>query len=188
MGVKNLLGRSTEGVGKYPEQHDDRSRRAVAQRSITPEVSPFVLPSKPSDELAGAIQTCISEIATMWLLHRFSLAEATQSEPLDRQVANFSTAAFRAIKRFQILRSATQRHLWLIYFKGLLTAGVPAREQMLQAIRSLEAPSPAQTSNNQFAEPTGKTGSRFETITNSEQGKLSDSEALEQIERALAQT
>lgn len=188
MGEKRLLGRFTDMLGKRPDQYGDKNRSAREQRSTTPEASPSTSPSPPSDELAVAIQTCISEIAIMWLLHRFSLAAAMQSEPLDRQITDFSVAAFRAIKRFQILHGVTQRHLWLIYFKGLLTAGVPAREQILQAIRNVGTQGPIQGSKDPSTASTEKARSRIETTPNNPQGKLSDSEALEQIEKALAQT
>ncbi len=90
--------------------------------------------------LASSIQASVSEIAVVWMLHKWSLTQKMQSEPLHQQIRNFSPAAFDVImSRFPALKNAKQEHLWLIYFKGLLTAGTHPREEMTKAIQTVGA-------------------------------------------------
>jgi len=111
-----------------------------------------------------------------------------QDEPLHQQIKNFSPVAFDVIvSRFPALKNAKQEHLWLVYFKGLLTAGTHPREEMTKAIQTVGAQewirvSPA-VPNAPATEPThnGPPGQL-------PRGDLSDADALEQISRALGQS
>lgn len=145
-------------------------------------------PPHSPDELASSIQASVSEIAVIWMLHKWSLTQKMQSEPLHQQIKNFSPVAFDVIvSRFPALKNAKEEHLWLIYFKGLLTAGTHPREEMTKAIQTVGAQewirvSPA-AAGAPAAEPT-----RDGPLTQSPRGDQADADALEQISRALGQS
>lgn len=150
------------------------------------ETSPPSLPSPSPDELAASIQASVSEIAVVWMLHRWSLTQKMQSEPLHQQIRNFSPAAFDVIvSRFPALKNAKQEHLWLIYFKGLLTAGTHPREEMTKAIQTVGAQQWIRVSSAEPSTPTTDPGP--DSTSRSPRNSLSDADALEQIGRALEQ-
>ncbi|WP_424627935.1 hypothetical protein [Bradyrhizobium sp. SYSU BS000235] len=149
-----------------------------------PETEPLPLAPSP-DELALSIQASVSEIAVVWMLHRWSLTQKMQSEPLHQQIRDFSPAAFNVIiSRFPALKSAKQEHLWLIYFKGLLTAGTHPREEMTKAIQTVGAQDWIRVSpilpDAPAVEP-----AHIGPKPQSPRKDLSDADALEQIGRAL---
>ena len=160
------------------------TRRPVRQ----PETGaiPVAPPANSPDELATSIQASVSEIAVIWMLHRWSLTHEMQSEPLHQQIKNFSPAAFNVIiSRFPMLKSAKQEHLWLIYFKGLLTAGTHPRDEMTKAIQTVGAQdwirvSPAPPTNTAAIE-----AANTSTVVQLPRSEPSDADALEQISRAL---
>lgn len=168
----------------------DRAHFDSLRQPSNPEVktsSPSPLTHSP-DELASSIQASVSEVAVIWMLHKWSLTQKMQGEPLHQQIRNFSPAAFEVIvSRFPALKSAKQEHLWLIYFKGLLTAGTHPREEMTKAIQTVGAQewirvspplSNAPAVEPAYAGPTSQ----------SPRKDLSDADALEQIGRALGQS
>jgi len=76
-----------------------------------------------------------------------------------------------------VLRNAGQERLWLIYFKGLLTANTHPHEEMASALRNI-----ASSSGFGGLPPRSKRpGETAQPIA----GRTSDVEALKQIARAL---
>jgi len=74
----------------------------------------------------------------MWLLHRGLEVVQNHGESLEQQIIQFSSAVFDAIgASYPILRNVGQDRLWLIYFKGLLTANTHPQEEMVSAIRNI---------------------------------------------------
>lgn len=147
------------------------------------ETPPAILRANSPDELAASIQASVSEIAIIWMLHKWSLTREMQGEPLDQQIRNFSPAAFDVIvSRFPSLKSAKQEHLWLIYFKGLLTAGTHPREEMAKAIQTVGAQDWIRVSPVPSSTPAADNNA---TVVQLPHGDLSDADALEQIGRAL---
>ncbi|MEH2510541.1 hypothetical protein V1291_001895 [Nitrobacteraceae bacterium AZCC 1564] len=130
----------------------------------------------------------MSEIAVIWMLHRWSLTQKMQSEPLHQQIRDFSPAAFDVIiSRFPALKSAKQEHLWLIYFKGLLTAGTHPRQEMTKAIQTVGAQEWIHVSPALPSAPTNDPA-RTDSAPQSPRSDLSDADTLEQISRALGQS
>lgn len=178
----------SDKLSEYRERHKLASL-GLRKPYLAPKTAPPALPSDPSDELATSIQASVTEIAVMWMLHKWSLTKEMRSEPLDQQITNFSAVAFSAIKaRFPMLQDAKQEHLWLIYFKGLLTADTHPREQTIHAIKAIGARSWIRVSASPPGKPTIKPDSCIDAIVKPTHSNLSDSEALEQISRALGQT
>lgn len=132
----------------------------------------------------------MSEIAVIWMLHRWSLTQQMQGEPLDQQIRNFSPVAFDVIvSRFPALKNAKQEHLWLIYFKGLLTAGTHPREEMTKAIQTVGAQELIRVSSPVPSAPTGGPASAdLSTLAPHSDVSEADADALEQISRALGQS
>ena len=74
----------------------------------------------------------------MWLLCRRSVVIQDCAEDLEEQIVQFSSAVFDAIgTSYPILRNSGQERLWLIYFKGLLTANTHSLEKMVPALRNI---------------------------------------------------
>ena len=137
----------------------------------------------PADELASSIQASVTEIAVMWILH-WSQTRRAPAESLEQRITNFSSRAFDAITaRFAILRRAREDHLWMIYFKGLLTAGTHPRNEMIRAIKAVSARNWNRKSAPLSVVPDASSGS--ESATTASQGDDADSDVLEQIGKAL---
>jgi hypothetical protein len=160
------------------------TRRQV-RKPETGTISPARSANSP-DELAISIQASVSEIAVIWMLHKWSLTPEIQSEPLHQQIRNFSPVAFDVIvSRFPTLKSAKQEHLWLIYFKGLLTAGTHPREEMTRAIQTVGARDWIRISPAAPSMPPPEATASTDTVVQLPHGEPSDADALEQISRAL---
>lgn len=105
--------------------------------SIPADITTSPVPTSPDDELTSSIQASVTEIAVMWILH-WAQTRQTSAEPLEQQIANFSSRAFDVITtRFSILKRARREHLWMIYFKGLLAAGTHPHDDMIKAIKTV---------------------------------------------------
>lgn len=177
-----------------PEMRNDQIDRAKltsldARRQVrkpeTGSIPPAPAANSP-DELATSIQASVSEIAVIWMLHRWSLTQEMQSEPLHQQIKNFSPVAFEVIiSRFPMLKSAKQEHLWLIYFKGLLTAGTHPREEMTKAIQTVGAQDWIRISPVAPSTPPTEAVTSTGTVVQLPHSEPSDADALEQIGRAL---
>jgi hypothetical protein len=124
------------------------------------------------------------------MLHRWSLTQKMLDEPLHQQIRNFSPAAFDVIvSRFPALKNAKQEHLWLIYFKGLLTAGTHPREEMTRAIQAVGAEELIRVSPTIPNAPAGESASAGpSTLAPHSDASDVDADALEQISRALGQS
>jgi hypothetical protein len=174
-------------AGLGPWKLSAKPERAAPEKSRT--AVPARPSSTPEDELAAAIQASVSEIAVIWMLHKWSLTRDEPHESLEQQIRNFSSVALETIvSHFPMLGSAKQEHLWLIYFKGLLTAGTHPREDLIKAIKAIEVQNwfrasadPSDTTRP--VEPNSGNG----TVVRLPRGNLSDAEALEQISSALRQ-
>lgn len=161
----------------------------IRRSSVNPEadIPPLSEPPHSPDQLASSIQAGVSEIAVIWMLHRWSLTQKAQSEPLHQQIKDFSSVAFDAIvSRFPALKDAKEEHLWLIYFKGLLTAGTHPREEMTKAIQTVGAQKWIRVSPAVTSTPISER-SPHGPHTQSLGSDPSDADALEQISRALGQ-
>jgi hypothetical protein len=143
------------------------------------ELSPDVLASRTSDDdLNRSIEGSVAQASVMWLLHHGLEAGQDRSESLEQQIVQFSSAVFDAIgTSYPVLRNAGQERLWLIYFKGLLTANTHPHEEMVPALRNIASRRgfgglpPRPKRHGETAKPTA--------------GRTSDVEALKQIARAL---
>jgi hypothetical protein len=95
-----------------------------------------------NDDLKTSIEGGIAQVSVMWLLHRGLEVVQDRGESLEKQIAQFSSAAFDAISRnYPTLRNVGRERLWLIYFKGLLNADTHPHEEMVQAIRKIASTS-----------------------------------------------
>lgn len=149
------------------------------KRSATRNQDALREPNSPTEELATSIQASVEEIAVMWVLHNWSRAGEQRAEDLDQQIDNFSEVAIATIAdHYPMLANAEQKHLWMIYFKGLLAANTHPHEQMVQAIKTVRERS--------FVEVFGETITKraLKPVHRS----LSDLDALEHISQALRQT
>jgi hypothetical protein len=150
-------------------------------RVIHGELSPAELASITSnDDLNKSIEGGIAQASVMWLLYRRSVVIQDCAEGLEEQITQFSSAVFDAIgTSYPILRNSGQERLWLIYFKGLLTANTHALEEIVPALRNIaskrdfEGLAPLSKRPKEMAKPT--------------HSRISDAEALEQIARGLEQ-
>jgi hypothetical protein len=148
---------------------------------IRGELSPAELASSTSnDDLNKSIERGIAQASVMWLLCRRSVVIQDCAEDLEEQIVQFSSAVFDAIgTSYPILRNSGQERLWLIYFKGLLTANTHSLEKMVPALRNIASKRdfgglpPLSKGPREIAKPTP--------------GRISDAEALEQIARGLEQ-
>jgi hypothetical protein len=172
--------------GPYRDQpkigHDPRGPFAGPQSSKSAPVS-------PEDQMARSIEVGASEIALMWMLHQWALPDGMRSEPLDLQIMNFSSTAFAAIgARFPMLQHAEQEHLWLIYFKGLLSAATHPQEQMVEAINTVRKLHRIATPVGSNREANGELDSAVDRAAGPlRPDDAPDSEVLEQIAQALDQ-
>lgn len=140
--------------------------------------SPAGLDRDASGDLAASIQSSVTEIAVMWLLHNWSRARERRAEPLDLRIENFSTTGLAAIAaHWPLLRHAKREYLWMIYFKGLLAAATHPHEQMIKAIKLVEERSRVQISGEPMTDRDAKRSP----------GQLSELELLEHITKALRQ-
>lgn len=154
-------------------EYRERNKATGLNQHAPPETDP------PSDELATSIQASVAEIAVMWVLHSWSRAREQRAENLDQQIKNFSAAALAAIAaHYPMLANAEQKHLWMIYFKGLLASNTHPREQMIQAIKTVGERGCVQVSGEMTTHRAVKPA----------HGNLSDLDALEHISQALRQT
>ena len=108
-------------------------------RPICGELSREVLASRTSDDdLNRSIEGSIAQASVMWLLHCGLAVVQDCGESLEQQIVQFSSAVFDAIRTsYPMLRKAGQERLWLIYFKGLLTANTHPHEEMVPALRNI---------------------------------------------------
>jgi hypothetical protein len=138
--------------------------------------------SRTSDaDLNRSIEGSIAQVSVMWLLHRGSEVVQDRGESLEQQILAFSPAVFDAIETsYPMLRNTGQEHLWLIYFKGLLTANTHPHEQMVAALRNI-----ASGSRDGAVPPPAKAPGE---IAKPRPGRApaDDVEILEQIARGLA--
>jgi hypothetical protein len=150
-------------------------------RVIRGELSPDVLASRTSnDDLNRSIEGSIAQASVMWLLHRGLEVVQDRGESLEQQIVQFSSAVFDAIgTSYPMLRNAGQERLWLIYFKGLLTANTHPHEEMVPALRNI-----ASMSGFGGLPPLSKGPGETTKLA---PGHASDVEALEQIARSLEQ-
>lgn len=150
-------------------------------RAIPGELVPDELASRtPNDDLNRSIEGSIVQASVMWLLHR-RLEVVQDRGSLEQEIVQFSSAVFDAIgTSYPMLRNAGQERLWLIYFKGLLTANTHPHEEMVSALRNIASRSgfgglpPLSKGPGETTKPTS--------------GHASDVEALEQIARSLEQS
>lgn len=148
---------------------------------MTPrELSPDVLASRTSnDDLNRSIEGSVAQASVMWLLHHGLEAVQDRGESLEQQIVQFSSAVFDAIgTSYPMLRNAGPERLWLLYFKGLLTANTHPHEEMLPALRNIASRGgfgglPPLSKRPETAKPTSR------------RTPDDDAEALKQIARAL---
>ena len=116
----------------------------------------------------------------MWLLHGGLEGVQDRGESLEQQIVQFSSAVFDAIgTSYPVLRNAGQERLWLIYFKGLLTANTHPHEEMLPAFRNIAS----RSGFGGLAPLSKRPGETAKPI--SRRTSVDDVEALKQIARAL---
>ena len=169
-------------VKPTPNLSHSSSSQPARLRVIRGELSPDVLASRTSnDDLDRSIEGSIAQASVMWLLHRGLEVVQDRGESLEQQIVQFSSAVFDAIgTSYPMLRNAGQERLWLIYFKGLLTANTHPHEEMVSALRNIASMSgfgglaPLSKGPGETTKPTS--------------GHASDVEALEQIARSLEQS
>jgi hypothetical protein len=169
-------------VKPTPNLSHSSSSQPARLRVIRGELSPDVLASRTSnDDLDRSIEGSIAQASVMWLLHRGLEVVQDRGESLEQQIVQFSAAVFDAIgTSYPMLRNAGQERLWLIYFKGLLTANTHPHEEMVSALRNIGSRSgfgglpPLSKGPGETTKPTS--------------GHASDVEALEQIARSLEQS
>jgi hypothetical protein len=137
--------------------------------------------SASNEDLNRSIEGGIGQASVMWLLHRGLEVVQDRDEPLEQQIVQFSSAVFDAIgTSYPILRNAGQERLWLIYFKGLLTANTHPHDEMVSVLRRI-------ASRTGFGcLPAGPKGPG--KIARTPVGRVSDLEALKQIARSLEQS
>jgi hypothetical protein len=137
-------------------------------------------PKTSNDELNRSIEGGIAQASVMWMFHRGLEVVQDRGEVLEQQIVQFSSAVFDAIgTSYPLLRHAGQERLWLIYFKGLLTANTHPHEEMVSALRDIASKSGFGSLPSLSKEP-GETASPSPS-------RLSDVKALEQIARSLEQ-
>ena len=115
------------------------SSQVARLQMIRGELSPDVLASRTSDDdLNRSIEGSIAQASVMWLLHCGLAVVQDCGESLEQQIVQFSSDVFDAIRTsYPMLRKAGQERLWLIYFKGLLTANTHPHEEMVPALRNI---------------------------------------------------
>jgi hypothetical protein len=139
---------------------------------------PSLAKSASNDDFRRSIEAAILEISTMWLLHYELGTARDHSESLEQQIIRFSAAALDANQRSHPeLQTAGRERLWLIYFKGLMTAHTHAPDVMLAAVRNVAFKWGFGEVLQPLSEPE-EVGKRIPH-------RLSDAEALEQIARGL---
>jgi hypothetical protein len=150
-------------------------------RLIRGELSPAVHASTTSNgDLNRSIEGGVAQASVMWLLHRGLEVVQDRGEALEQQIIQFSSAVFDAIgTSYPELRNSGRERLWLIYFKGLLTANTHPREEMVPALRNIASRygfgglPPLSKEPGETAKPNPEPASELEI--------------LEQIARSLAQ-
>ena len=150
-------------------------------RVIRGELSPAAHASTISNgDLNRSIEGGVAQASVMWLLHRGLEVVQDRGEALEQQIIQFSSAVFDAIgTSYPELRNSGRERLWLIYFKGLLTANTHPREEMVPALRNIASRygfgglPPLSKEPGETAKPNPEPASELEI--------------LEQIARSLAQ-
>ena len=149
----------------------------MTRRELSPDVR---APRTSDDDLNRSIEGSVAQASVMWLLHHGLEVVQDRGESLEQQIVQFSSAVFDAIgTSYPVLRNAGPERLWLIYFKGLLTANTHPHEEMVPALRNI-----ASRSGFGGLPPLSKRpGETAKPIS----GRTSDDdvEALKQIARAL---
>lgn len=142
----------------------------------------------PIGHSPSPIETNVSEVSLMWVLHQRALSEAKQDKPLHQLIAEFSGTVFRTILSGS--PSIKHEHLWMIYFKGLIVSNTHAREMMVQAIHQVQAQNAATWRASVSGRATAATNgrARLEAVTSSAAAEHADTEALQQITTALGHT
>ena len=121
-----------------PDLSYKSSSQNARLRVIGGELSPDVASRTSDGDLTRAIEGSIAQVSVMWLLHRGSEALQDRGESLEQQILAFSAEVFDAIETdHPMLQNTGQEHLWLIYFKGLLTANTHSHERMVTALRNI---------------------------------------------------
>jgi hypothetical protein len=132
-------------------------------------------------DLNRSIEGGIAQASVMWLLHRGLEVVQDRDESLEQQIVQFSSAVFDAIgTNFPILRNAGQERLWLIYFKGLLTANTHPHDEMVSVLRNI-------ASRSGFGRMPARPREPGRSATTPSE-RASDAEALQQIARSLEQS
>jgi hypothetical protein len=166
---------------KPPKVSHHSSSQPARLRVIHGDLSPDVHASRPSSkDLNRSIEGGIAQASAMWLLHRGLEVVQDRDESLEQQIVQFSSAVFDAIgTSYPILRNAGQKPLWLIYFKGLLTANTHPHDEMVSALRNI-------ASRSGFGRVPARPKGPGRTATTPSE-RASDAEALKQIARSLEQ-
>jgi hypothetical protein len=121
-----------------PNLSHKSSSQIARLRAISGEMPPDVVSNTSDDDLNRSIEGSIAQVSVMWLLHRGLEVVHDQGESLEQKIVQFSSAVFDAIETSHpMLRNTGQEHLWLVYFKGLLTANTHPREQMVPVLRNI---------------------------------------------------
>jgi hypothetical protein len=160
-----------------------KSNSQVARlQIIRGELSPDVLASRAlDDDMNMSIEGSVAQASVMWLLHRGLAVVQDCGESLEQQIVRFSTAVFDAIRTsYPMLRKAEHERLWLIYFKGLLTANTHPPEEMVSALRNIAY-------RSGFGQPPLAKGPGETAKPIPGRASDDDANALKQIARGLAE-
>ena len=134
------------------------------------------------DDLTWAVEASAAQIALRWMVLQWEPDVGGSSNPLELQIAHFSADALGEMcAAYPILRNATEKLRWLIYFKGLIAADTHPRDQMLTAIDAVRRGWADRT-----AELSTKSVLELEGVGPYEIDPISHADALAAIERALS--
>ena len=153
------------------------SSQPARLRVIRGELSPAVASRTSNDDLNWSIEGSIAQASVIWLLHCRSEVVQDRGKSLEQQIIQFSSVVFDAIgTSYPMIRNAGRERLWLIYFKGLLTANTHPHEAMVRTLRNIAsigfgALPPLSNTPREAAKP--------------DPGGVSDAEVLKQIARSL---
>jgi hypothetical protein len=133
-------------------------------------------------DLSWVVEASAVQIALRWTVFQWEESPVDlSSNALDLQIMRFSADALSGMcAAYPILRDLTDELLWLVYFKGLITAETHPRDEMLAAIESVRR-GWAKTASQRTAKPVlGSEGVRPVEINST-----LHADALAAIERAL---